>query len=48
MADHLLEQTFTDWGEKLNRSKTETLILKPGTPPAQRRDPPNNTTQCAM
>ena len=40
MADHLLEQTFTDWGEKLNRSKTETLILKPGTPPAQRCDPP--------
>ena len=40
LADQLLEQTFTDWGEKLNRAKTETLLLKPGTPPEQRRDPP--------
>ena len=39
-ADRLLEQTFTDWGEKLNRAKTETLLLKPGTPPDKRRDPP--------
>ena len=39
-ADRILEQTFTDWGEKLNREKTETLLLKPGTPPEQRREPP--------
>ena len=39
-ADRLLEQTFTDWGEKLNRAKTETLLLKPGTPPDKQRDPP--------
>ena len=41
LADQLLEQTFTDWGEKFNRAKTETLLLKPGTPPEQRRDPPH-------
>ncbi|CAJ1389406.1 unnamed protein product [Effrenium voratum] len=25
-ADRLLEETFTDWGEKINRAKTESLI----------------------
>ena len=44
LADQLLEQTFTDWGEKFNRAKTETLLLKPGTPPEQRRDPPPPTS----
>ena len=39
-ADRILERTFQDWGEKLNRNKTETLVLKPGTPPAQRNAPP--------
>ena len=39
-ADRILGQTFQDWGEKLNRDKTETLILKPGTPPEQRKTPP--------
>ena len=47
-ADRLLEQTFTDWGEKLNRAKTETLLLKPGTPPEQRRDPPKPTPPSVM
>ena len=28
-----LEETFTDWNEKLNRDKTETLVLTPGATP---------------
>ena len=43
-ADHLIEKTFTDWGEKLNRAKTETLTLKPNTPPEPRRAPPQQYT----
>eukprot|EP00435_Cladocopium_sp_Y103_P073129 s129_g42.t1 len=43
-ADRILETTFTDWGEKLNRAKTETLLLKPKTPPEPRRTPPQQHT----
>ena len=41
-ADRLLEATFTDWGEKLNREKTELLQLQPNTAPERRQsdDPP--------
>ena len=43
-ADRLLDQTFSDWNEKLNRDKTETLILAPNTRPERRArndDAPN-------
>ena len=41
-ADRLLEETFTDWGEKISRAKTESLIFHPGAPPEKRsRDAPN-------
>ena len=44
-ADRLLDQTFSDWNEKLNRDKTETLVLKPNTRPERRarsdNDAPN-------
>ena len=33
LADKVLEETFTDWNEKLNRGKTETLTLQPGAQP---------------
>ena len=36
-ADQILEQTFQDWGEKINRKKTETLRLKPGAQPDKRQ-----------
>lgn len=39
-ADQVLEQTFTDWGEKINRNKTEALSLKPAAVPDHARDHP--------
>lgn len=39
-ADHILETTFMDWGEKINRAKTESLILQPEAIPDHARDPP--------
>ena len=47
-ADRLLEQTFTDWGEKLNRAKTETLLLKPGTLLNNAGTPPMPTLPSVM
>eukprot|EP00435_Cladocopium_sp_Y103_P050363 s395_g15.t1 len=44
LADQFLEKTFTDWGEKFNRSKTEALTLTPNTPPEPRRAPPQQYT----
>ncbi|CAJ1328949.1 unnamed protein product, partial [Effrenium voratum] len=35
-ADSTLETTFTDWGEKLNRNKTETLRIVPAARPEKR------------
>ena len=35
-ADSMLETTFTDWGEKLNRNKTETLRIVPAARPEKR------------
>ena len=39
-ADALLDKTFTDWGEKINRNKTETIIWTPNTKPEPRNAPP--------
>lgn len=44
-ADALLDTTFQDWGEKINRAKTESLIWTPGAKPEPRNATPRANAQ---